>query len=90
MGIKKYKAYTPGRRFMTTSSFEEITKTEPEKSLVESLKKTAGRNNLGRVTMRHRGGGSKRLYRIIDFRRNKIGVPERSLLSNMIRTVPPG
>ncbi len=75
MGIKKYKAYTPGRRFMTTSSFEEITKTEPEKSLVESLKKTAGRNNLGRVTMRHRGGGSKRLYRIIDFRRNKIGVP---------------
>jgi len=75
MGIKKYKAYTPGRRTMTTSSFEEITRTEPERSLVESLKKTGGRNNLGRITMRHRGGGSKRLYRIIDFRRNKIGIP---------------
>ncbi|HBG14169.1 MAG TPA: 50S ribosomal protein L2 [Synergistaceae bacterium] len=75
MGIKKYKAYTPGRRTMTTSSFEEITRTEPERSLVETLKKTGGRNNLGRVTMRHRGGGSKRLYRIIDFKRNKIGVP---------------
>lgn len=60
---------------MTTSSFEEITRTEPERSLVESLKKTGGRNNLGRITMRHRGGGSKRLYRIIDFRRNKIGIP---------------
>jgi len=75
MGIKKYKAYTPGRRTMTTSSFEEITKTEPERSLVESLKKTAGRNNLGRVTMRHRGGGCKRLYRIIDFKRDKLDVP---------------
>ncbi len=75
MGIKKYKAYTPGRRTMTTSSFEEITRTEPERSLVETLKKTGGRNNLGRVTMRHRGGGSKRLYRIIDFKRNKTGVP---------------
>ena len=75
MGIKKYKPYTPGRRTMTTSSFEEITKKEPEKSLVESLKKTAGRNNLGRVTMRHRGGGAKRLYRIIDFKRDKLEVP---------------
>lgn len=75
MGIKKYKAYTPGRRTMTTSSFEEITRTEPERSLVETLKKTGGRNNLGRVTMRHRGGGTKRLYRIIDFKRNKTGVP---------------
>jgi len=75
MGIKKYKSYTPGRRFMTTSSFEEITRTEPEKSLVQTLKKSGGRNNLGRITMRHRGGGSKRLYRIIDFKRDKIGVP---------------
>ncbi|HOR54452.1 MAG: 50S ribosomal protein L2 [Synergistetes bacterium ADurb.Bin155] len=75
MGIKKYKSYTPGRRFMTTSSFEEVTRTEPERSLVEALKKSGGRNNLGRITMRHRGGGSKRLYRIIDFKRDKIGVP---------------
>jgi large subunit ribosomal protein L2 len=60
---------------MTGYTFEEITKTEPEKSLVVSLKKKGGRNNLGRVTMRHRGGGHKRLYRIIDFKRNKIGVP---------------
>lgn len=60
---------------MSGYTFEEITKTEPEKSLVVSLKKKGGRNNLGRVTMRHRGGGHKRLYRIIDFKRNKIGVP---------------
>lgn len=75
MSIKVYKPTTPGRRFMTGYTFEEITKTEPEKSLVVSLKKKGGRNNLGRVTMRHRGGGHKRLYRIIDFKRNKIGVP---------------
>jgi len=62
---------------MSGYTFEEITKTEPEKSLVVSLKKKGGRNNLGRVTMRHRGGGHKRLYRIIDFKRNKIGVPGR-------------
>lgn len=75
MSIKVYKPTTPGRRFMSGYTFEEITKTEPEKSLVVSLKKKGGRNNLGRVTMRHRGGGHKRLYRIIDFKRNKIGVP---------------
>jgi len=75
VSIKVYKPTTPGRRFMTGYTFEEITKTEPEKSLVVSLKKKGGRNNLGRVTMRHRGGGHKRLYRIIDFKRNKIGVP---------------
>jgi len=77
VSIKVYKPTTPGRRFMSGYTFEEITKTEPEKSLVVSLKKKGGRNNLGRVTMRHRGGGHKRLYRIIDFKRNKIGVPGR-------------
>jgi len=75
MGIKKYKPTTAGRRFMTGDTFEEITKKEPEKSLVEPLKKTGGRNNLGRTTMRNRGGGSKRRYRIIDFKRNKLDVP---------------
>lgn len=77
MGIKKFKPYTPSRRFMTVSDFSEITKKEPEKSLVVALKKTAGRNNYGRITVRHRGGGSKRLYRIIDFKRNKFGVPAK-------------
>ncbi len=75
MGIRGFKPYTPGRRFMTIPTYEEITKTEPEKSLVVPLKKKAGRNNTGRVTMRHRGGGNKRLYRIVDFKRDKIGIP---------------
>ncbi|HQF90949.1 MAG TPA: 50S ribosomal protein L2 [Synergistaceae bacterium] len=75
MALKKFKPTTDGRRFMTISAFEEITKGKPEKKLVESLKNFAGRNNTGRITMRHRGGGAKRKYRIIDFRRNKIGVP---------------
>lgn len=75
MGIKKYKPTTPGRRGMTVSTFEEITKSTPEKSLLESLTKTGGRNNKGRVTMRHRGGGCKRKYRIIDFKRTKLGIP---------------
>lgn len=77
MGIKKVKPTSPGRRFQTYLSFEEITKTEPEKSLVEPLKKTGGRNNYGRVTAWHRGGGCKRLYRIIDFRRDKEGIPAK-------------
>ncbi|MBO2520863.1 MAG: 50S ribosomal protein L2 [Firmicutes bacterium] len=77
MGIKKYKPTTPGRRGMTAYSFEEITKTEPEKSLTVPLKKSGGRNNLGRVTARHRGGGHKRLYRLIDFKRDKDGVPAK-------------
>jgi len=77
MGVKKFKPYTPSRRFMTVSDFSEITKKEPEKSLVVPLKKTAGRNNYGRITVRHRGGGHKRLYRIIDFKRNKFGVPAK-------------
>jgi len=74
MSIKKLKPVTPGTRFRTNFTFEEITKTEPEKSLVVSLKKSGGRNNLGRVTARHRGGGHKRKYRIIDFKRDKFGI----------------
>ncbi len=77
MGIKKYRPVTPGRRGMTVYTFEEITKTEPEKSLTVPLKSTGGRNNYGRVTARHRGGGHKRLYRIIDFRRRKDGIPAK-------------
>ena len=75
MGIKTYKPYTPSRRHMTGSDFSEITKTTPEKSLCVSLKKNSGRNNQGKITVRHRGGGAKRKYRIIDFKRNKDGVP---------------
>lgn len=75
MGIKKYRPYTPSRRHMTSSTFEEITKTTPEKSLIVTLKKNSGRNNQGKITVRHRGGGYKVKYRIIDFKRNKDGVP---------------
>ena len=75
MGIKTYNPYTPSRRNMTGSDFSEITKTTPEKSLCVSLKKNAGRNNQGKITVRHRGGGSRRKYRIIDFKRFKDGVP---------------
>jgi large subunit ribosomal protein L2 len=76
MGIKKYQPTSPGRRFQTASSFEEITRAEPERSLVHPLKKSGGRNNNGRMTIRHRGGGHKRRYRVIDFvRRDKIGIP---------------
>lgn len=75
MSIKKYKPYTPSRRHMTSSSFDEITKSKPEKSLVVTLKKTAGRNNQGKITVRHHGGGSKVKYRVIDFKRNKDGIP---------------
>ena len=75
MPIRQFKPTSPGRRGMSGYTFEEITKKEPEKSLVEPLKKRAGRNQQGRITTRHRGGGHKRLYRIIDFKRNKIGVP---------------
>ena len=70
MGIKKYKPYTPSRRNMTGSDFAEITKTEPEKALCVSLSKNAGRNNQGKITVRHRGGGSRRKYRDVDFKRN--------------------
>ncbi len=74
MPIKKYKPTSPGRRGMSVSTFEEITRSTPEKSLLQPLKKHAGRNNQGRITTRHRGGGHKRMYRLIDFKRNKIGV----------------
>ena len=74
MAIKKFKPTTPSRRFMTVSAFEEIDKVAPEKSLLEPIKKTAGRNSYGRITVRHRGGGVKRKYRIIDFKRDKDGV----------------
>ena len=71
MAIRGYKPYTPARRHMTSSDFQEITKTTPEKSLVTSINKKAGRNNQGKITVRHRGGGAKRKYRIIDFKRRK-------------------
>ncbi len=75
MGIKKFNPYTPSRRHMTSSDFSEITASKPEKSLVTSLQKTAGRNNQGKITVRHHGGGSRRKYRIIDFKRRKDGIP---------------
>ena len=75
MGIKSFNPYTPSRRHMTSSDFNEITKSTPEKSLVVSLKKNAGRNNQGKITVRHRGGGNRRKYRIIDFKRRKDDVP---------------
>ena len=77
MPVKKYKPTSPGRRNMSVLTFEEITKKEPEKSLIEPLKKHAGRNNQGRITVRHRGGGNKRFYRRIDFKRDKHGVPAK-------------
>ena len=75
MGIKKFNPYTPSRRHMTGSDYAEITTREPEKSLTTSLKKNAGRNNQGKITVRHRGGGSRRKYRIIDFKRRKDDIP---------------
>ncbi|QKG85594.1 50S ribosomal protein L2 [Kroppenstedtia pulmonis] len=75
MGIKHFKPTSPGRRQMTVSTFEEITTDKPEKSLLSPLNKKAGRNNQGRITTRHHGGGHKRQYRIIDFKRNKDGIP---------------
>ena len=75
MGIKKYNPTTPGLRGMTVSTFEEITAKAPEKSLTETLKKNAGRNVRGKITVRHRGGGARRKYRIIDFKRRKDDIP---------------
>lgn len=77
MAIKKFSPTSPAKRHMTVSSFEEITKLEPEKSLLTDLKGNAGRNAKGRITVRHRGGGVKRKYRIIDFKRNKDGIPAK-------------
>ena len=77
MAIKSYKPYTASRRNMTGSAFTEITKSTPEKSLVVRVKNTAGRNSYGKITVRHHGGGHKKLYRIIDFKRNKDGIPAK-------------
>jgi len=77
MPVKKYKATSPGRRDMSVSTFSEITKSKPEKSLLQPLPRKSGRNNQGRLTQRHQGGGHKRQYRIIDFKRNKFGIPAK-------------
>ncbi len=77
MGIKKFKPTTPGRRFATVSTFEEITKSRPERALLEPVRSRAGRNGQGKVTVRHQGGGHKRRYRVIDFKRDKDGIPAR-------------
>src|SRR6266540_3838906 len=77
MPIRRYKPTSAGRRFMTVSTFEEVTKTTPEKSLTRKLTKKGGRNNRGRITTRHQGGGHKRRYRVIDFKRQKDGVPAK-------------
>jgi large subunit ribosomal protein L2 len=77
MGIKTNKPTSPGRRFQTSSTFEEITRKMPERGLLKALKKRGGRNSMGRITIRHRGGGHKRLYREIDFKRRKDGIPAR-------------
>ena len=77
MSIKVYKPTSPGRRDMSVSTFEELTRTRPEKSLLRPMKKKAGRNFRGKITVRHRGGGHKRRYRVIDFKRDKFGVPGR-------------
>lgn len=79
MGIKKFNPYTPSRRNMTSSDFAEITTSTPEKSLVVSLNKNAGRNNQGKITVRHQGGGSRRKYRLVDFKRRKDGIPAKVL-----------
>ena len=77
MAIKSYKPTTPSRRFMTVTDYSELSKVKPERSLLVNLKKTAGRNSYGRITVRHRGGGNKIKYRIIDFKRNKLDVPAK-------------
>ena len=77
MGIKTYTPYTPSRRHMTGSDFKEITASKPEKSLVVSLKKNSGRNNQGKITVRHQGGGYRTKYRLVDFKRNKDGIPAK-------------
>ena len=77
MAIRTFKPYTASRRNMTSSTFEEITKSTPEKSLTVRIKNTAGRNNYGKITVRHHGGGAKKLYRIIDFKRNKDQIPAK-------------
>lgn len=90
MAVKKYKPTSPGQRGMTGYTFEEITKSVPERSLTVSLGRHGGRNSYGRVTVRHRGGGNRRLVRVVDFKRNKFGIPAKVAAINMIQTVPPG
>ena len=75
MAIKKYKPTTPGRRGMTVTDYSVLSKVEPERSLLEPMKKSAGRNNLGRITVRHHGGGNRTKYRVIDFKRDKVDMP---------------
>ena len=77
MAIKKYKPTSPARRFMTVSAYEDITTTTPERSLLVSLSKSGGRNSMGRITVRHIGGGNRNKYRIIDYKRNKDGIPAK-------------
>ena len=77
MALRKFKPTSPGRRFMTVSKFEEVTRSKPEKSLTGSVKKSGGRNNKGRITTRHKGGGHKRRFRQIDFKRTKDAVPAK-------------
>ena len=77
MPVKRYRPITPGTRFKTVSTFEEVTKSKPEKSLLKALRHTAGRNNNGRITVRHHGGGNKTKYRIIDFKRDKTDIPAK-------------
>ena len=86
MGIKTYNPYTPSRRNMTGSDFSEITKSTPEKSLLAKKSKNAGRNNQGKITVRHHGGGNRQKYRIIDFKRNKEGVQHRLSELSTIQT----
>jgi large subunit ribosomal protein L2 len=77
MGLKSFRPITPSLRFQTVTTFDDITKTQPEKSLTQPKLRTGGRNNIGRLTIRHRGGGHKKLYRLIDFKREKVGVPAK-------------
>src|SRR5829696_3510582 len=77
MPVRKFKPTSPGRRFMTVSTFDDVTKKEPEKSLLEPVRKTGGRNHYGRITTRHQGGGHKRRYRVVDFKRTKDAVPAK-------------
>ena len=79
MAIKKYKPTTPGRRGMTVTDYSVLSKVAPERSLLEPMKKCAGRNNTGRITVRHHGGGNRTKYRVIDFKRNKFDVPAKVL-----------
>lgn len=87
MAIRVYKPTSPARRFMSVLTFEEVTKTTPEKSLLESKKKNAGRNKQGKITVRHQGGGNKVKYRVIDFKRNKDGIPAK-VAGHRVRSEP--